>query len=240
MAKLTDTQRTILTTAAKRSDGSIYPFPERIKGGVATRVVHALLKAGLIAEGPAVEGATTRQVPFTISDAGRAAIDAEAQKPEAPVPAELRKFTVAQIAAAISHVSGEAVTPKTFSYKNQALDRLAVLMREHKLETGQIYAAAGIEALTPDGKGLSGLGARPATKSPKPAVKKPKTKLQIVIELLSRDGGATITQIMKATSWQKHTVRGAISGAIRKKLGLNVISTKLERGELRYRIQDED
>lgn len=240
MAKLTDTQRTILTAAAGRSDGSIYPIPERIKGGAATRVVHALLKSGLIAEGPAVEGATTRQVPFMITDTGRAAIEAEAQKPKARVPAELRKLTVAQIAAALSHVGGEAVTPKTFSYKDQALERLATLMGEHKLETGQIYAAAGIEALTPDGKGLSGLDSRPAAKPLKPAVKKPKTKLQIVIELLGRDGGAPITQIMKATGWQKHTVRGAISGAIRKKLGLNVSSTKLDGGELRYRIQDED
>jgi hypothetical protein len=240
MTKLTDTQRTILTAAANRKDGSIYPFPERIKGGAATRVVHALLKAALIAEGPAVEGATTRQVPFTITDAGRAAIKVETAKCRPQVPAELRKLTVAQIAAAISHVSGETVTPKTFSYKDQALERLAALMGEHKLETSQIYAAAGIEALTSDGKGLSGLDTRPAAKRPKSAVKKPKTKLQIVIELLGRDGGATITQIMKATGWQKHTVRGAVSGAIRKKLGLNVISNKLEGGELRYRIQDED
>ena len=238
MTKLTDTQRTILTAAARRTDGSIYPFPEMIKGA-ATRVVHALLKAGLIAEGPAVEGVTTRHVPFTITVAGRAAIKTEAQNPKAQVPAVLRKFTVAQIAAAISHVSGETVTPKTFSYKDQALERLVVLMREHKLKTGQIYVAAGIEALTHDGKGLSGLDTRPATKQPKTAVKKPKTKLQIVIELLGRDGGATITQIMKATGWQNHTVRGAISGAIRKKLGLNVISTKIEGGELRYRLEEE-
>jgi Protein of unknown function (DUF3489) len=47
-----------------------------------------------------------------------------------------------------------------------------------------------------------------------------------MIELLWRPEGATVEQIAAATGWQHHTVRGAISGALKKKLGLNVEATR--------------
>ena len=47
-----------------------------------------------------------------------------------------------------------------------------------------------------------------------------------MIELLKRPEGATVEQIAAATGWQKHTIRGAISGALKKKLGLNVEATR--------------
>ena len=46
----------------------------------------------------------------------------------------------------------------------------------------------------------------------------------------------TPAQLVEATGWQKHTVRGAISGALKKKLGLNVVSAKADGGERIYRI----
>ena len=55
--------------------------------------------------------------------------------------------------------------------------------------------------------------------------------------MLERDGGATMEQMVEATGWLAHTVRGAISGALRKKLGLTVESSKIEgRGRV-YRIE---
>jgi len=48
------------------------------------------------------------------------------------------------------------------------------------------------------------------------------TKQAQMIELLERPEGATVEQIAAVTGWQKHTIRGAISGALKKKLGLNV------------------
>jgi hypothetical protein len=57
-----------------------------------------------------------------------------------------------------------------------------------------------------------------------------------LIEMLQRPDGATIDEIVKKFDWQAHTVRGAIAGALKKKLGLNVQSEKVEgRGRV-YRI----
>ena len=48
------------------------------------------------------------------------------------------------------------------------------------------------------------------------------TKQAQMIEMLKRPEGATVEQIAAATGWQHHTIRGAISGALKKKLGLTV------------------
>jgi predicted HTH transcriptional regulator len=52
------------------------------------------------------------------------------------------------------------------------------------------------------------------------------TKQAQMIELLKRPEGATVEQIAEATGWQHHTIRGAISGALKKKLGLTVEATR--------------
>ena len=53
--------------------------------------------------------------------------------------------------------------------------------------------------------------------------------------MLQRKGGATISEIMKAMSWQRHTVRGFMAGAM-KKAGYTVESFKPEGGERSYRL----
>jgi hypothetical protein len=57
-----------------------------------------------------------------------------------------------------------------------------------------------------------------------------------VITLLQQSGGATLKQIMAATDWQAHSVRGFLSGALTKKMGLAIESTKNETGERSYQI----
>ncbi|WP_439527846.1 DUF3489 domain-containing protein [Pannonibacter sp.] len=54
------------------------------------------------------------------------------------------------------------------------------------------------------------------------------TKQAILIAMLRAPIGATIEEIMAATGWQSHTVRGAMAGALKKKLGLEVASEKVE------------
>ena len=58
------------------------------------------------------------------------------------------------------------------------------------------------------------------------------TKQAKLIALLERAVGATITEMVKATGWLPHTVRGAMSGALKKRLGLAVTSVKEERGRV--------
>ncbi|MFN3595543.1 MAG: DUF3489 domain-containing protein, partial [Thiobacillaceae bacterium] len=62
------------------------------------------------------------------------------------------------------------------------------------------------------------------------------SKLAVVIRMLQRPEGATIGQICAATGWQKHTVRGAISGLLKKRHGFAVVSDKPEGSERIYRI----
>jgi len=57
-----------------------------------------------------------------------------------------------------------------------------------------------------------------------------------VIAMLKRAEGATITQICEATGWQSHTVRGTFAGAFKKKLGLEITSSKADGSERTYRI----
>src|SRR5690242_12433536 len=64
------------------------------------------------------------------------------------------------------------------------------------------------------------------------------TKTEKVLDLLKRPGGATAKELMKATGWQAHSVRGFISGTLGKKMGLKVTSTKAEDGERRYSVKD--
>lgn len=62
------------------------------------------------------------------------------------------------------------------------------------------------------------------------------TKQQIMIDLLSRGEGASIPELMAATGWQQHTVRGALSGTLKKRLGLEIESIKTSGSDRTYRI----
>lgn len=63
------------------------------------------------------------------------------------------------------------------------------------------------------------------------------TKQEIVLNLLSDPKGASIDEIMAATSWQKHSVRGFLAGTVKGKLGFTLTSSKVEGAERRYRIE---
>ena len=63
----------------------------------------------------------------------------------------------------------------------------------------------------------------------------PGGKIRAILELLRREDGATIEAMTQATGWQAHSVRGAIAGTLKKKLGLTVASDKVE-GVRVYRV----
>ena len=91
--------------------------------------------------------------------------------------------------------------------------------------------------------------ARPARKTAKPASRKrqvaasskpkakPDTKHARIIAMLRTPAGTTVAQMMSATDWQQHSVRGFLAGVVRKKLGLNLVSELTDKGRV-YRIKD--
>jgi len=89
-------------------------------------------------------------------------------------------------------------------------------------------------------KGKAAKKASPAKKAPKAAKEKGTrdgSKATKVLDLLKRAEGATLADLMKATGWQAHSVRGFLSGTVGKKLGLAVTSAKVEDGERTYSVK---
>jgi len=70
---------------------------------------------------------------------------------------------------------------------------------------------------------------------PDPQPEQRRSKQAEVIALLHRPEGATVDEVMALTGWQRHTVRGVFSGALKKKLGLTIGSEREERGRV-YRV----
>lgn len=124
-------------------------------------------------------------------------------------------------------------------------------------ETGEgrgttlIVTHAGLEAIGIDpvvpGAGACARKARPhsdadpastteATDAPRPVAIRAGTKQAQIIALLQRPEGASIAEIVEATSWQSHTARGMISGALKRKLGLPITAEKVEGRGMRYRL----
>jgi hypothetical protein len=63
------------------------------------------------------------------------------------------------------------------------------------------------------------------------------TKQEHVLTLLSQPNGASIAEMMQATDWQQHSVRGFLAGTVKKKLGFSLTSVKPNDGVRRYRIE---
>ena len=86
-------------------------------------------------------------------------------------------------------------------------------------------------------------GVRAATSAPAPQERKAKqgsrqtaSKSDRILKLLRQKNGATIEALSEATGWQAHSVRGFLSGTVRKKLSLSLVSETGKDGKRRYRI----
>jgi len=190
MAKLTDSQLVLLSAAAQRESGAVYPIPKTLKlnkAALAT-VLKSLLARKLVTERPAVSGediwrkAEDSNLSLAITDDGVAALDGQDQQSRRKAPAA-KPASVAATKAARAP---------------RALEKIG--------------------------------------KTPQPQSPAGETKLARLISLLSRKNGATIPEAMELTGWQAHSVRGAMSGALKKKRGLTIVAeATATRGRV-YRI----
>ena len=207
MTKLSDTQAVILSAASQRDDGAVLPLPEtlKIKGGAVDKVLGSLKAKGLIEHHGAPRG--DDPPPLCITRAGLQAIGVEPEDGETG-PAEADTAATPADAGATSADAGAQA-----------------------IETAPTATEADAAATPAKTKAKGKAGKAKPTKPEKAApAEKPTpragTKQAQMIELLKRPEGATVEQIAAATGWQHHTIRGAISGALKKKLGLTVEATR--------------
>ena len=77
---------------------------------------------------------------------------------------------------------------------------------------------------------------KPKIPSKPPAAARRGTKTAKILALLRRPAGASLPELRKATGWQPHSVRGFLSGAVKKKMGLHIDSVSRDDGERAYRV----
>jgi hypothetical protein len=135
-----------------------------------------------------------------------------------------RKSAVSRIWKAIQSLDGSRAT-------EGATTATAAPERASKAKAG---GKKGKKAKSATKRVAKATKAKRAKGGDKPAAARDGSKKAEVLGLLQRKGGATLAQIMKATGWQAHSVRGFISGALGKKMGLTVGSVRREDGERVY------
>jgi predicted ArsR family transcriptional regulator len=171
MPKLTDTQRVILATAARRENGAVMPLPRSLKAkdSAITAALEGLRRRGLVSEGLQNRDAKN---------------DHEGGRPALVIPTGLH---------AIESLANQSLHAEPTSSSSTKKPHL-----RHAPRQG--------------------------------------TKQAVLIDLLKRKSGASVEEMVAATGWQKHSVRGALSGFIQKELGLTVTSAKVKgRGRV-YRL----
>ena len=207
MTKLSDTQCLILSAAAQRDGNIALPLPTSLRGGAAKKVVGALLAKGYLAEVPA--GRAPGTLVWDETDDGHF----------------ITLVATADGLVAIGIEPEGADAPDADAAPDTATEGA----------TGAQDADPAAEDAGPAEGAPAGDTVAVAAETKERKVRAG-TKQAMLIEMLRAPEGATIEEIVAATGWQPHTVRGAIAGALKKKLGLEVTSEKVESRGRVYRI----
>ena len=211
---LTATQTQVLQHALDHTDGRIEWFPDSVKGGARKKVLDAMFNRALI---------TPSGNSWCIAAEGYDALGV-------PRPGTVK---VAPLEPSITDPSAHLQSVSQHGASQVLLDEMdAGDPSEVEIDAGNVFdpqieaAVAAIE--------------RQAREEPMAVARTPRTressKQATVIAMLKRPDGASIPQICEATGWQSHTVRGTFAGALKKKLGLAITSSKDQGAERVYRL----
>jgi len=130
-----------------------------------------------------------------------------------------------------------AAAPQPAPTKTPDPKLYAAAARLVALNLASLATAPDDPSLTITQAGRDLLAGLPAPQEPKsePEPEPPKTKLDTLVALLRRQEGASLPVMMRQTGWQAHSVRGAMSGTLKKARGLNIVSDKQDGNRI-YRI----
>ena len=184
-----------------------------------------------------------------LSDTQALILSAAAQRPEhiaLPLPESLRGGAAAKVVGAMLAKNflqevdadmrkGETVWRETGDGHGVTLVATDTGLAAIGIETEDANTAPAGATDAPTGEPAPDTSTEPKA-SPKTRTPREGTKQATLIAMLRGPDGATIEEIMAATGWQSHTVRGAMAGALKKKLGLEVTSEKVENRGRVYRL----
>jgi Protein of unknown function (DUF3489) len=134
-------------------------------------------------------------------------------------------FSVSRLVGIWNKLSGVAPVQR-FTSRQTALSRIWTALQSLEPKQKRTVRKPDVQVQAETRSHARGKGDREGSKG----------RAAQVIALLEGEGGASLEQLVDATGWQKHSVRGFLSGTIRKKMGMEVISSKNANGARVYRI----
>jgi hypothetical protein len=191
-----------------------------------------------------------KETPMTkLSDSQLVILGAACERPDGAVYPLTSKLKGGALAKVLGSLLGkgllkevrakrdETVWRKDEDERSLTLTATPAAFKALGIDQGEAPADAEADAPQPEAKSKRGRAPKKGkAKTEKPARTRADSKQSQLIAMLKTAKGASIDEIVKAFGWQPHTVRGAIAGSLKKKLGLDVTSEKIEgRGRV-YRI----